>query len=150
LQMGTRSMIAQITDNATIKAVYCHWDGYLEHNGRILNDFYQDRSRVAELLEQGDMSSLGAQIGEKHDFNECIDAQEWKDTRCTFYKRDRGEDNVDAREFTTTDELLEYFEESWCEFLYIQDFEGGWHVIDRYHNNDLVELAVALDKAQTA
>ena len=149
--MGTRSMIAQITadanTNAVIKSVYCHWDGYLEHNGRILNEFYQDRSRVAELLEQGDMSSLGAQIGEKHDFDERVDAQEWKDTRCTFYKRDRGQTDANAQEFATVNDMLEYFEGSWCEYLYLQDFDGVWHVIDRYHNNDLVELAEAFNQA---
>jgi hypothetical protein len=148
--MGTRSMIAQITDNATIKSVYCHWDGYLEHNGHILNEFYQDRLRVAVLLEHGDLSSLGARFGEKHDFNESVNAEKWEDTRCTFYKRDRGEDGVDAREFGSANDLLEYFEESWCEFLYIQDFDGVWHVIDRHHNNDLVELSVALKKKQAA
>ena len=35
--MGTRSMIAiQNPYNKQIKAVYCHWDGYLEHNGSLL------------------------------------------------------------------------------------------------------------------
>jgi len=30
--MGTRSRIA-VMHGSVAKSVYCHWDGYLEHNG---------------------------------------------------------------------------------------------------------------------
>ena len=30
--MGTRSSIAIKTEDG-IKAIYCHWDGYVDHNG---------------------------------------------------------------------------------------------------------------------
>ena len=37
--MGTRSFIAQRVGDEYV-GVYCHWDGYLEHNGRILLEHY--------------------------------------------------------------------------------------------------------------
>ena len=65
--MGTRSAIA-VKHGNRIKAVYCHWDGYLEHNGVILNEFYNASPVANNLVALGDISSLGATIGEEHDF----------------------------------------------------------------------------------
>ena len=64
--MATRSVIAKLDSKTKkIKAVYCHNDGYLAHNGCILDSHYQDESKVDELLKHGDISSLGNNIGEK-------------------------------------------------------------------------------------
>lgn len=32
--MSTRSQIAMLSGDDSIKSVYCHWDGYPAHNGR--------------------------------------------------------------------------------------------------------------------
>ena len=56
--MATRSTIAKLGKDGIIKAVYCHSDGYLEHNGKVLNEYYKDESKVDELLTHGDISSL--------------------------------------------------------------------------------------------
>ena len=48
--MATRSTIAKLSKDGIIKAVYCHSDGYLEYNGKMLNEYYQDESKVDELL----------------------------------------------------------------------------------------------------
>ena len=63
--MATRSTIAKLGKDGIIKAVYCHSDGYLEHNGKVLNEYYKDESKVDELLAHGDISSLDQNIGEK-------------------------------------------------------------------------------------
>lgn len=42
----------------TVVSVYCHWDGYPEHNGRILVQHYQNREDVKQLIDGGSMSSL--------------------------------------------------------------------------------------------
>ena len=60
--MGTRSTIAYKEGNK-IRGVYVHWDGYLSHNGHILQNFYQEARKIGQLIELGDMSSLGAQLG---------------------------------------------------------------------------------------
>ena len=96
--MATRSAIG-IKHGDRVKAVYCHWDGYLDHNGAILNEFYNSTVTVNNLIALGDISSLGATIGEKIEFG-----TRWTDEQyvvcgtthaapqCTFYSRDRGED----------------------------------------------------------
>tara|TARA_Y100000287_G_scaffold153302_1_gene129427 strand:- start:265 stop:531 length:267 start_codon:yes stop_codon:yes gene_type:complete len=68
--MATRSTIAKLGKDGIIKAVYCHSDGYLEYNGKMLNEHYQDESKVDELLEHGDISFLNENIGEKLDFDD--------------------------------------------------------------------------------
>lgn len=91
--MATRSTIALEFADGTVGQVYCHWDGYLEHNGQILQNHYTDPFKLRELIDIGDVSVLHANIGLKHDFNE-----QYKDG-CTFYGRDRGETGIDARYF---------------------------------------------------
>lgn len=56
--MGTRSRIGiELRDHSVI-SVYCHWDGYPEHNGRILVQHYQNRTDVENLIDGGGMSTL--------------------------------------------------------------------------------------------
>ena len=66
--MATRSTIAKLGKDGIIKVVYCHNDGYLEYNGKMLNEYYQDESKVDELLAHGDISSLNKNIGVKIDW----------------------------------------------------------------------------------
>ncbi len=49
--MGTRSAIG-IIGNESVRGIYCHWDGYIEHNGQILNRFYPTANLVNALIEQ--------------------------------------------------------------------------------------------------
>jgi hypothetical protein len=56
--MGTRSRIGYELPDHSVVSVYCHWDGYVEGNGRILVEHYQDREAVKKLIDGGSMSSL--------------------------------------------------------------------------------------------
>jgi hypothetical protein len=89
--MGTRSLIGIENTDGTVNYVYCHWDGYPSHNGRILLEHYRSSALVRSLLALGDISSLGPSIGDKHDF----DSRDYEVT--TFYGRDRGEDGVEMK-----------------------------------------------------
>lgn len=51
--MTTRSMITVNTEQG-INAIYCHWDGYLEHNGVILKKFYSTKESLKELFRNYD------------------------------------------------------------------------------------------------
>ena len=130
--MGTRSAIA-IKHGERIKSIYCHWDGYLEHNGVILQEFYLNSVDVNRMIATGDMSSLGATVGEKIEF-----AHRWAEedyinvgeTHCApqsiFYNRDRGED-APFHSFGSEAEFIEYYEGSGAEFYYLFD-NGVWYV----------------------
>ena len=43
-------------------SIYCHWDGYLSHNGKILLKNYNTYDKVVALISEGDISSLGESI----------------------------------------------------------------------------------------
>jgi hypothetical protein len=47
--MSTRSTIAIENENGTIKKVYCHYDGYIKHTGRILLNQYSSPALWREL-----------------------------------------------------------------------------------------------------
>jgi hypothetical protein len=56
--MGTRSRIGIEMPDHTVVSVYCHWDGYVEGNGKTLVEYYQNRDDVQELIDGGSMSAL--------------------------------------------------------------------------------------------
>ena len=61
--MGTRSLIGREISPGKFRIIYCHWDGYLENNGKLLFEHYQDSKKVDELLDLGCISSLATNIG---------------------------------------------------------------------------------------
>lgn len=121
--MATRSRIAIENADGTFTSVYCHWDGYPSHNGQILFDCYNTHAEVRELLSYGGLSVLGPKIGTKHDF-ESRDAK----GQCTFYKRDRGEEDEGADKSDTYADLCELTRESGGEWLYVFGRDGVWRV----------------------
>jgi hypothetical protein len=118
--MGTRSTIALEFADGTIGQVYCHWDGYLEHNGKILRDHYSDPFKLRDLIDLGDLSSLDANIGTKHDFDARVPGE------CTFYMRDRNEVDTEARYFTSYQDYLDNYQDE--EYNYILRRDGNWYV----------------------
>ena len=87
--MATRSNIAMKTLEGKIVSVYCHWDGYVANNGKILLENYADVDKIEALVALGSISSLGTVIGEQQDF---MDRDTQKDEWTLFYSRDRGEE----------------------------------------------------------
>jgi hypothetical protein len=41
-----------------VHSIYCHWDGYLSNNGRILRTYYKDLKKIKRLVALGSLSSL--------------------------------------------------------------------------------------------
>ena len=58
--MSTRCMIGIKSADGTVQAVYCHHDGYLNGVGRVLLAYYRDERKIRQLMELGNISSLGA------------------------------------------------------------------------------------------
>ncbi len=138
--MGTRSRIG-VMHGDKVKSVYCHWDGYLEHNGEILLKHY-DSAKANHLVALGNLSSLHANIGEKHDF----DDRRACDVQCTFYGRDRGETGTEwkvAHDFVT---FLEQCDDCGAEYYYIMR-DGEWYVGTTYSSGSLASQLVPLAEA---
>lgn len=130
--MGTRSNIAIQNEDGTVDMVYCHWDGYPENNGVILQNHYTTEDAVRELLSFGDMSSLGTEVGEQHDFDSSPDG--WT----TFYGRDRGETGVGLSTYANLEEAQSDMEE----YLYVFGTDGTWQFSDHGSNFRSLEKAV--------
>lgn len=154
--MGTRSMIAIENPNSkAVKSIYCHWDGYLQHNGSLLEKHYSNSPKVNNLIALGDLSSLRPEIGEKHLFSslEIKDKAEREayektvEDMCTFYTRDRGED-APYKFFKDIKEAVAYYDGSWCEYFYLFRYDadqesGKWFYRTR-ENGRWKRLATAL------
>lgn len=134
--MSTRSSIGILKDGK-VRQVYCHCDGYIEHNGYILFSHYNSSDKVEKILELGDLSFLTKQLeptGE-HSF----DDPEGGVT--VAYHRDRGEKLNEPKEMTI-DEYKEYLKDSWCEFAYLYDTrndtwlyaKSDWDYLDDKNN----------------
>jgi hypothetical protein len=111
--MGTRSTIAlEFADNS-VSQVYCHWDGYLEHNGELLATCYMDPFKVRDLLNLGDFSSLRETVEE---------------TKEGAYHFSRGEEFT-VRRYQNVDEYFAECQQE--EYDYILRNVGGvavWYV----------------------
>ena len=117
--MATRSTIAIRNADTTVTGIYCHWDGYLSYNGKILVKNYTTEAAVRELIALGDLSSLGERIGSKHDFDNAPRDE------CNAYGRDRGETGVDATTFGSWREMLNKVGEGY-NYLFVPG--EGWYV----------------------
>lgn len=150
--MGTRSAIGIQNSDGSIKAIYCHWDGYPSWNGRILKDYYTDETKVRDLIALGDISSLRAEIGEQHPFDtyhlkkEDIDSR-WENWT-TAYGRDRGETDIDARDYVSANDFYNRFDMG-VEYIYLFK-DGEWIMNSVYGKTEWIPVTVALEEKEEA
>ena len=106
----------------------------MDNNGNILRQHYMDPFKVQRLMDLGDLSSLGPNIGDKHDFD-CPhkygtpEYEAWSDAHrevCTFYGRDRGETGTKARRFKNFEDYKRNAQSE--EYNYILRKDGNWYV----------------------
>lgn len=117
--MATRSTISvhdPLTDH--VKQVYCHWDGYLEHNGVMLSRHYNSYELANQLIDMGAISGL----------EDTIDGS-------VFYARDRGEERL-MNDFYSYEMWRMTAQREEFDYIWIND---AWHVIN--NNDELVPLS---------
>lgn len=120
--MSTRSDIIALGADGKWRRIYCHHDGYLEGVGLTLYNNYREQTKIDTLMALGDLSSLGAEIGGKHDFG-----KDAGDT-CTAYGRDRDETDIEAKVGDTLQAVWPE-EGTWTEYTYVWD-GARWRVGD--------------------
>ena len=147
--MATRSTIALEFADGTIGQVYAHWDGYLAHNGKMLQEYYSNPFILRDLIDLGSLSSLRPTIGTKHPFSQFDNGMSTEEFNAlyqdmtTFYGRDRGESNTDATYFKDYEHFLVDGQQE--EYDYILRNVNGvatWFVSD--HDGDFVTLKSAI------
>jgi len=108
--MSTRSAIGYMTPTGSVRTVYCHFDGYIiDGVGEMLATEYQAAYRVAQLVEMGDISSLG-----RTPFT------------TTFYGRDRKETEIETQEYSSVQAFVDNYGDDF-EYIYMYG-RDGWLV----------------------
>jgi len=105
--MGTRSRVG-VMHGDVCKSVYCHYDGYLDYTGEILQKHY-DSTLANALVARGDNSGVKETL---EDMN--------------FYA-DRGEEDVSWQVAHTFDEFLEQVQNCHGMYYYVMR-DGVWYV----------------------
>lgn len=122
--MATRSTIAILETSGVVKQIYCHWDGYIEHNGRHLKLYYKTPELVKELISHGDMSVLNPNINPTgaHSFNKPEAGV------CVYYGRDRGESNTEFRVYRDWDYFRFDRQKEEYDYLFVEA-ECKWYLL---------------------
>lgn len=127
--MSTRGNIAIAINSVDARVVYNHYDSYPSWLGAMLKCYYFNSELVEELINNGDVSSVGKFAGEKHDFDNC--PKDW----CNFYGRDRGEDNCEAytrsidSDWSGNDAEYDYLYKGGKWYMRRSGTFDGWHVL---------------------
>ena len=132
--MATRSRIGLQLADGNILSVYHHWDGYPQWLGVTLNEKFNTREKVAELLDGGDISC-------------CDSDSDWnlnKVENHVQYYNDRG-DNTEPRLDSNFDDYVKNGEE----YAYIFTLDHVWecYAIDRNYDDDYNVIGVNVKAA---
>ena len=119
--MGTRSFVGVMIGDQC-RAIYVHYDGYLEGVGADLQD-YTTQDSVEQMISQGDRTSLHGP-----------------------YYKDRGDDNVKPQDYKDFTEFFEAADGAWCEWYYIFK-DGVWYCGNTYSESELYGTLTAYAEA---
>ena len=144
--MATRSSVGLMNKEGKVLSIYAHSDGYPGYMGKILTDYYTDIKKVKALLSMGYASRIGAtleasEVIERFGFGGmytdeflALSEEEQKRLRddyfsvkySVFYKRDRGETDVDA---DLSNNLTEWLTQQGQAYNYVF-YKGKWYAYD--------------------
>lgn len=110
--MSTRSYIAMETKEG-FKYVYCHFDGYESNVGLKLYKYFNKKEDVEKLIDGGDFSSLYINVDEIERYND---------------------DNSKTAFVSNEEELINEFNDSSCEYLYVFTKLGNWKYLNTKDN----------------
>lgn len=134
--MATRSNIIAKQTDGSYKMVYCHFDGYLDHNGRILLENYDTQEKIDQLLSHGNMSALksSCEKPEGHSYETPVPGH------TIYYGRDRGEEDQQPTTYATKQDAENAANE---EYAYLWDGEK-WTVKSYFSRDEFVDLKEAV------
>jgi hypothetical protein len=101
------------------KSVYCHYDGYLDYTGRILQEHY-DSTRANDLVSRGDNSGVKETVAEMNFYSE------------------RGETDVDWQVAHSFREFLDQVQACFAEYYYVMR-DGVWYAGCVYETDGLIK-----------
>ena len=123
--MATRSRIGiQLADDS-ILSVYHHWDGYPQWLGVTLNEKFNTKDKVVELIDGGDVSCC--------DSDTDWDRNELSESRPLYYN-ERG-DNTEPRLDLNFDDYVSN-SQAGEEFVYVFTRDSKWECYAINHSYD--------------
>ena len=112
--MGTASMIAYENADGTVKATYCHYDGYISYNGKLLVRNYSESYDAEAVASAGYLSGLTENL--------------YEDLEKAVHKNQSPEQYSDRHSYLAN--AGDYFG---AEYLYLYDPQTNeWLVADLY------------------
>ena len=129
--MNTTSYIGEELSNGKIKYIYCHWDGYPDHNGRILKQYYNTINKVNKLLSMGNLVLLGEKIGRKQDLYTTTHREQVPGWTISYH-RDVRQSWEDAKPKVVNNdiELMEIADWDNVNYIYIFERNRKWRIIE--------------------
>lgn len=128
--MGTPCAVGRQNTDGTVTYILVNYDGYPTGAGATLVEHWTDPAKIDALMELGDLSSLGTEIGEKQNFDKPSNP-DW----CKAYGRDRGEEGVEAG---TCETVSEFWNEVDTSYSYLFR-EGKWYSSEDETVTDLLK-----------
>ena len=123
--MATRSRIGiQLVDDS-ILSVYHHWDGYPQWLGVTLNEKFNTKDKVADLIDGGDLSCC--------DSDTDWDRNELSQSRPLYYN-ERGENREPRLDLNFDDYASN--SNSGEEFVYVFTRDSKWECYEIDHSYD--------------
>ena len=140
--MATRSAIGYRKLDGSVRAVYCHWDGFPEHQLPILRKHYSGVRKVQALIKPGSMSSLRTRQVWEHSSVILEDGAPARDAEgfCRFenerdaqplYHVERGDGRDAEAPITSHYPRNEWFHSHDCEYVYIFERDKTWTVFSQ-------------------
>lgn len=124
--MATRSFIGKLNHDGSITGVYCHWDGHPEGVGETLAKHYTNVQKVDQLLDLGDISSLGARVAPGEDEPHSFDHPAPDVT--VAYHRDRGEARNPPKTYSSIVDFQRNVGKDYCaEYAYFINHRREWN-----------------------
>lgn len=120
--MGTRCLVGKLNEDNTITFIYVHYDGYPTGVGKILFEHYTKIENVNELLNLGDLSSLGPIPTSCPNVWDNIPGDY---QGCVAYS-DRGEDNCDAQTCDNKEVYFDCARNCWVDYVYLYK-DNKWY-----------------------
>lgn len=104
-----------------VRYIYCHFDGYPSYVGKILLNHYNTVEKVNELIDGGDLSSLGevTKTDLPHSWVNPVEGV------CVYYERDRGETDMSAKMCCLTE-----YKDSDVDYQYLFDTDTNKWTIE--------------------
>lgn len=158
--MATRGRIA-IKENGKYRYIYNHYDSHLDNLGVTLFKYYKDADKVRELINLGNVSSVGKTVeNEASCYKEYMDSYKnrgtvaffregrtWKDF--DYYNPNRDWEDCKPIEVDTLEEVLNVETILGEEFVYIFDTEKNkWYMAYDRDGFELRDLDVILHTSE--